>query len=406
MPKRLKRMKILRFLKINLYKVTLLFNIFPSISPSVWFTSIYVQPRLFSLPFLVEVITNIKLNKWNLFLLINILVTIITPIVGLFFGRHFYLLDIAYFLSALYAFAFINLTLRNDENIKTFNKFVKMILIINIGYVFLQLIFYYSGFPQFTMIHSNIPFHVNDNYWISSGAFLGLPRYTGLFIENGPLTFFLCLSFLYLIQRGVNFPKYLKVLVFILIVFSQSKFLLLFIPVLLLESSAKVFFPRLYKLFVNPFFYLVLVSVIFLIFFMVIYNDYEIIKYFAKRIPAFQERLSGIRASLAAIGKVEIFGKGLLPTNFVVPGATYKLLGLDVFSVVFFGYGLFMGSIMILSYAVITVLAKIDYKFTFTAILFLGFLSSGSLLVPQYLFVLTYVIVGHYQNINYQKLNN
>jgi hypothetical protein len=65
-----------------------------------------------------------------------------------------------------------------------------------------------------------------------------------------------------------------------------------------------------------------------------------------------------------------------------------------------------MGSIMILSYAVITVLAKIDYKFTFTAILFLGFLSSGSLLVPQYLFVLTYVIVGHYQNINYQKLNN
>jgi hypothetical protein len=334
------------------------------------------------------------------------MVTIVTPIIGIFFGRRLYYLDIAYFLSATYALLFINLTLRNDEYIRTFNQFVKGILLLNIAYIFLQLIFYYSGYPQFTMIHSNIPFHVEDGYSISPGALFGIPRYTGLYIENGPLTFFLCLSFLYLIQRGVRFPTYLKILVFLFILFSQSKFLLLFVPVLLIEATAKLFFPRIYRLFVNPFFYLALVSFIMVFFFLVIFNDYEFTKYLENNIPAYQERLLGIRASLNAIWQVEIFGKGLLPTNFFVTGATYKLLGLDVFSVVFFGYGILMGSIMILSYVLITVLSKIDYKFTFSAILFLGFLSAGSLLVPQYLFALTYAIVGHYQNINYHKLNN
>ena len=389
-------------IKINLYKISLLFNLFPSYSISVWFSSIFVQPRLFSLPFLVESITNIKTNKWNLLLLINIFVTIITPLLGLFFGRHFYYLDLAYILSATYVFAFVNLTLKNSSNLNAFNEFVKIILILNIAYIILQLILYYIGFPQFTMIHSNIPFHVKDSYSIYRGYLLGIPRYTGLFIENGPLTFFLCLSFLYLIQRGVNFPKYLKISVFILIVFSQSKFLLLFIPVLFLEATAKVFFPRLYKLFINPFFYVGLISFIIIVFLLTIFNDYKFSQYLSEHIPAYRERLSGIRASLAAISKVEIFGKGLLPTNFFLPGATYKLLGLDVFSVVFFGYGLFMGTIMLLSYILIPVLAKIDYKFSFCAILFLGFLSSGSLIVPQYMFALTYVIVGHFQNTNYQ----
>jgi hypothetical protein len=256
------------------------------------------------------------------------------------------------------------------------------------------------------MMHSNIPFHVDDGYWISRGAILGIPRYTGLFIENGPLTFFLCLSFLYMIQRGVTFPKYLKILVFLAILFSQSKFLLLFVPVLFLELTAKVFFPRLYRLFVNPFFYLGLLAFIIIIFLLTIFNDYKFSQYLSAHIPAYNERLSGIRASLSALGQVEIFGKGLLPTNFHLPGATYKLLGLDVFSVVFFGYGLLMGTVMILTYILMPVLAKIDYKFSYCAILFLGFLSSGSLIVPQYMFALTYVIVSHYQNMNYQPLSD
>ena len=391
-------------LKINLYKISLFFNLFPSYSISVWFSSIFVQPRLFSFPFLIESITKIKLNNWNVILLINILVTILTPLLGLFFGRRFYYLDLAYILSAGYVFAFVNLTLKNDANLKAFNTFVKIFLILNIAYIVIQLMMYYAGYQEYTMIHSNIPMHVQDNYSITRGYLLGLPRYTGLFIENGPLTFFLCLSFLYLIQRGSDFPKYLKYFVFILIVFSQSKFLLLFVPVLFLEATAKVFFPKLYRLFVNPFFYFGLLSFIVLVFFLVIFNDYKFNHYLSETIPAYSIRLSGIRASLGAIGNVELFGKGLLPTNFNLPDASYKLMGLDVFSVIFFGYGLIMGTIMLLTYILVPVLAKIDFKFSFCAVLFLGFLSSGSLITPQYMFALIYVIVSHYQNANFNKM--
>jgi hypothetical protein len=384
--------------RINFYKISLLFNIFPSYSVSLWFSNIFVQPRFFSFPFLVEAFTKFRLNKWNLFLIINIFITIFTPLIGLFFGRHLYYLDIAYVISSVYAFAFVNLTLKNQDNLNSFNTFIHIILGLNICYIVLQLILFYSGFRDYTMLHSNI----RGGIPMTTGYLFGLPRYSGLFVENGPLTFFLCLSFLYLIQKGVNFPKFLKILVFILIVFSQSKFLLLFIPVLLLEKIAKSFFPRLYRLFVNPFFYLGVVSVIAVVFFLTIFNDYKFSQYLSSTIPAFHERLSGIRASLNAIWSVEIFGKGLLPTNFILKGASYKLLGLDVFSVVFFGYGLLMGTAMLLTYILIPILAKIDYKFTFCAILFLGFLSSGSLIVPQYLFALTYAIAAHYQNSNYK----
>ena len=371
---------------------------------SVWFSNIFVQPRLFSLPFLIESFTKTKLSIWNLFLLINICITIVTPIIGLFFGRVFYYLDIAYFLSAVYAFGFINLTLRKQENIVTFNKFVEIILILNISYILLQLVLFYTGLVEYTMIHSNIPFHVKSGYTIQHGYLLGIPRYTGLFVENGPLTFFLCLSFIYIIQKGVSFPKYLKLLVFILVILSQSKFLLLFIPVLFLEVLAKKVFPRLYKLFVNPFFYLGLMIFIIIVIIIAIFRDTNLSQYLSQHIPAYQLRLSGLRASIEAISQVEFFGKGLLPTNFVLPGATYKLLGLDVISVVFFGYGILMGTIMILTYIIMPVLANIDYKFTFCAILFLGFLSSGSLITPQYMFALIYVIVSHYQNVNFNKM--
>lgn len=387
-------------MKINSYKIALLFNLFPSFSISVWFSSVFVQPRFFSLPFLLQAFANFKITKWNLLLLINIFITVFTPIVGLMFKRDFYYLDIAYVISSTYALAFINFTLKNDTNISTFNKFMHASLILNICYIFLQVIFYYSGFPELTMKHSNIPFHVNSGYTVPPGIFFNFPRYTGFFIESGPLTFFLCLSFLYLIQKGVNFPKYLKILVLMIIVLSQSKFLLLFIPLLLLESFVKRYFARIYKIFINPLFFGCLICTIVFFFLMVIFNDFKFNQYLSETIPAYQLRLNGIRASLEAIWHVEIFGKGLLPTNFYKPDASYELLGLDVFSVVFFGYGLIMGSILIISYILVPVLANFDYKFTFCAILFLGFLSSGSLLVPQYLYALTFIIVGHRQNIN------
>lgn len=388
----------LKNIKISGYKIALLFNMFPSYSLSVWFSSVFVQPRLFSFPFLLAKGLTFKLNRWNLLLGVNIFITIFTPLAGFFFGRQFNFLDIAYVLSATYAFLFINNTIKNPGTINLFNKFLRLTLILNICYAMLQICLYYVGLPQFTMIHSNIPFHVNSGYMIEPGVFLNIPRYTGLFIESGPLTFFLCLTFLYLIQNNFTFSKKLKLAILVMILLSQSKFLFVFLPSILVETFFIKNIPSLYRRVTTPGFFFSFLAIGSFLLITAIFTDFEFSEYLSATVPAYQLRLDGIRASLTALVNIEPFGKGLLGSNFETADAKFELMGIDVFSVVFFGYGLVMGTFMILSYLLFPVFARLKYKFTFTIILIFGFLSSGSLLVPQYLFALAYSILSHYQN--------
>lgn len=386
-------------MKISRYKLALFFNAFPSYSISPWFVSIFVQPRFFSLPFLFTKTISLKIDKWNLLLLINIVISIFIPLIGFFFGRQFYLLDLAYIISFVYALLFINTTIKN---IHIFNGFLYVFLIINISYVILQLVFFYSGFSELTMIHSNVPFHVISGYEISLGILSVIPRYTGLFIESGPLTFFLCLTFPYLLQKSNKFPKYLKILTFILILFTQSKYLFLFLPMLILETTIMRIFPRLYRMFLNPSISFFTVIIFIYILLTAMFSDSEFNRYASATIPAFETRLYGVREAFAQMLDLDPFGKGLLPSNIELPDAKFALTGLDAFSVVVLGYGLFAGMIMISSLLMFPVLANIDYKFTFIVVLILGLMSNGSLIVPQYLFAIVYSILAHYQNYYHQ----
>lgn len=390
-------------MKFSRYKINLFFNIFPSYSISAWVSSIFVQPRLFALPFLINKSFRFRLDRWNLFLLINLIISFFTPIFGMFFGRTFYYLDFAYILSSLYSFFFLNTVVGSEKNVKLFDQFLKLTLMLNFWYILLQLLFYYSGMSQFTMIHSNIPFHVNSGYVIEPGIISFIPRYTGLWIESGPLTFFLCLTFPYLIQPGVSFPRYLKIIIFILILFSQSKFLLIFVPVFCLELLLKSTFSRLYKYSVRPLFFLSILTVLVFSVLAVIFTDFQFHKDFSKEIPAYELRLNGIRSSLSSISQFGPFGKGLLPSTIELKNVKFALQGSDVFSIVFLGYGLYPGCILLLSILLIPVFANFTYKYTFCAVMVFGFLSSGSLIVPQYLFAICYAVVGHYQNLKYKN---
>lgn len=388
---------VLPRVKINGYVLALLTNIFPSYSISVWFLSIFIQPRFFSLPFLVLDGFRFRVNRWTGLLLTNVLIAVFTPLIGFLFNRQFNLLDIAYVLSALYAFLFLSTAIKDDENIRLFNKFLVVTLAINAGYIVLQLFFYYAGFPQLTMIHSNIPFHEISGYSIEPGILMNVPRYTGLFIESGPLTFFLCLSFLYLVQERVNFSLRLKIIVFLMILFSQSKFLLTFLPMLMLEGFFMRYFRRAYAVAIRPWFIgaALLIGVLVLLTF--IFADFSFGEYLAANIPAYQLRLDSMRFSLTSLLDMAPFGQGLLGTNYDTPDAKFELNGIDIFSVVLSGYGVYMGLLMILSFLLFPVLASIKYKYTYCLVLVMGFLSSGSLLIPQYLFAIVYPVLAHYQ---------
>lgn len=206
-------------MKFNRFKFNLFLNIFPSYSISAIFSSIFVQPRLFGLPFLLDNSFKFKLNIFNLFLGLNLIICFLIPLLGPFFDRQFYFLDFAYLLSSLYTLFFVNTVIKDKKNIDLFNTFVKFSLMLNFWYIIIQLCLYYAGFSKFTMIHSNIPFHVNSGYVIEPGVISFIPRYTGLWIESGPLTFYLCLTFPFIIQKGNIFPNYLKYITFLLIFF-------------------------------------------------------------------------------------------------------------------------------------------------------------------------------------------
>jgi len=204
----------------------------------------------------------------------------------------------------------------------------------------------------------------------------------------------LCLTFPYLLQNGINFPTHLKIFTLVLILFSQSKFLLLFLPALVIESVYKSMFPRSYKFISRPIPSFIVVMTFLLILLAAIFHDFEFSQYLANTVPAYKERLDGLRLALTQLLDLPPFGKGLLPSTFVIEGAAYELTGLDAVSIILSAYGLILGTIMLFSYLMFPVLARFDYKYTFIAVLKLGLMSSGSLIVPQYLFVITYTILS------------
>ena len=382
-------------MKLSRYKLTLLFNAFPAYSPVAMFTGMFVQPRWISLPLLLDKKLNISLNKWKLLLVGNIIICLGVPIIGILFNRQLTLMDIAYMISSIYALAFITVTL---NNISVFNRYLSLFVLVNFIYVIMQISLYYLRLPEYTMMHSNVPFQLATQYEIQPGIIYEFPRYTGLFIESGPFAFFLCLTFIYLMQQGVRSSNSILSIVLLLIIFSQSKFLIVFLPLLFAEKIFIRVFPRIYIILTRPIiiFFITILSMV--LFFIIIFTDLEIVDYFSKTIPAFELRMEGIKYSLASLFDLEPFGKGLLPSNFEVLDSNYELAGLDAFSIVIFGYGLYMGTIMILSLVMFPVLASIKYKYSFIVVIILGLLSSGSLLIPQYLFAITYSVLGHYQN--------
>lgn len=368
------------------YLAVLFFNLLPSFSLSVFFSSVFIQPRYFAIPFLLFFLRSIAINFENIVYIFLLLIAVFIPIVGNFFERQNSLLDAALIVNWIYLLLFYNATL---DNKKLFHDFLNLFLWMNLVYITFQLVAYYLGYPQFTMLHSNVPFHVESGYVIEPSFFNWLPRYTGLFIESGPLTLFLCFTYLFIIQNKEHYSRKLRFLIFVAIALSQSKFLLLFLPLLLLETFFIGAFPNVYKKLASP--------KIFMVFFIVtgffifsIFNILNLSDYLIVNLVSYELRLDAIKESIEGFSNIKLFGNIFQGSNYDASSGTQELQKWDIFSILFYGYGVLFGVVVVLLILAVPLATNIQYKFTFIAVLILAFLASGSLLVPQYTFVLIY----------------
>lgn len=151
----------------------------------------------------------------------------------------------------------------------------------------------------------------------------------------------------------------------------------------------------------KPWIFCLLISIFVLTILILIFADFEFHSQFSKEIPAYELRLNGLRDSLSSFSNFGFFGKGLLPSTIELDNAKFALQGSDAFSIIFLGFGFYPGLILLLTILLVPVFSSMSYKITFCSVLIFGFLSSGSLIVPQYLFAITFAIVSHYQNIKY-----
>jgi hypothetical protein len=375
------------------YLIALAFNLSPSYSISVWVSNIFIQPRYFWTPLFLLERGSVKKDFLTKIVFLLLCISCVTPAIGIFFGRTASLLDVALIVNWVYLLFFYSATLKH---ISLFNGFLKLFLWINIFYIAFQLAAYYLGLPKLTMVHSNVPFHVEFGYVIEPSLLDWLPRYSGLFIESGPLTLFLCFTYLYLIQNKDIFSRKLLFFVFLLILFSQSKFILVFFPFLLIESYFISKQESLYKKLTSPGIFIIcitsILSLVALLFLITPINDYLVVN-----LIAYELRLDAILDSINNFGNINAFGNILQGSNYDVTDGALELQKWDIFSILFNGYGVTFGSAIILMLISVPVMSDIRYKFTSVGILLLAFLSTGSLLVPQYSLFLIYCRLVHYK---------
>ncbi len=369
--------------KILLY-INLILIFFPAFSLSYLFTGIYFQSRILGLPFLCLYIflKNRKIQKDLLFFLIPLLISIITPILGLLNNRNFSLIDIGYILTFLYLIVFAQAM---GSNLNLFINFINLFTLTNILYALIQTIFMNIGLDSVAMIHSNLPITIKSGYVLPSSILPYTYRFSGLFNESSPFMFYLSCFYIFILE--INEKERAKItlifqgLTLLTILISGSKysyaFLIVYVVIKAISSiknkNIRVF------LYTNI---LIIVIYIFI-------NYYSIIVTFlSESLPAFDERKSNLENSLLSLSQLSLIGNGFLPSSTGESG------GLDAITIVFGGYGFLLGLTILISFFGFILVSKVKNKAIFIAVYILGLSSNGSFLISQYtlFFTMIYVI--------------
>jgi hypothetical protein len=293
--------------------------------------------------------------------------------------RDFSLLDLSYFINSLYLILGITIV-RN--NLILFKRFVMYFWSINIIYAIIQniIINLNSGDSTLALLHQNV--HSID-YVIPETFIPYLYRVTGLFVESAPFVIYLMFTHFAFLIMSIN--SKIKFLNLLFIFLSGAKIGLLF---LIIYFFFKI--PIIRR--VNIIYFFFIVCIIFILFFQLfyifLYQNIDL--YLASVFVRLSDTISTFEYFTNSLEFI-FFGTGYISSTEILEGVDlgYKR-GIDFFSTFIVANGI-VGSLLILTPIIIWINKNFDLKEhfnTFFIVLFLSFLSMGSLLNFQYAFLI------------------
>lgn len=326
-----------------------------------------------------------KINKNSFYFLILIFIHILYVFsTELFTNRKFHLIDISYILNYVFIFISINLVYKRTE---LFVKFMYYFTIVNIIWAIIQNLLILFGITNINilMLFSNIK---SDLYFIPPSPYIGqfgFYRYSGLFHESVPFVIFLIFSHFFF--SFIVFKKYLKNILLLVIVFSGAKLGLLYLILIFLVKVFSFIKIRIIYIFLMISF-LAIIFLDFLKSFLLNYVNGTSIGTLYLRFSDMFDSINEFTSSWINI----LFGLGFLPSSSTM-GANR---GLDFFSVFILSNGLIGTIILIFPYLLIIHKASKYLTVKEQNILIIGLilslLSSGSLLIIQYTYLILILI--------------
>lgn len=278
-----------------------------------------------------------------------------------------FLIYFGYVLAFLYITLLFNLIKINNI---FFIKFMKIFFVLNLVYTFIQILLLNIGLGGLAMLHSNLP--AQSDYSIPLFIVEPFYRYTGLFNESSPFAFYLAICHAFFVVFNEN--KYKK-MALILLLFSGSKagylYLLIFYYVFSKSQSIKYLLRS--------------VLLLFLIIFIYFFDD-----------------LSGFSpgefASLIQRQEVLFNSEVQISLWGVDLGSTSEgELGLDFISIFLSGFGMVGLTGAFFLFVLFYRSVENHKRHLFIPPLFIGLLSSGSLLIFQYSLLFASLYCCHLQ---------
>lgn len=338
----------------------------------------YALVALIFLIITLDKITSINLTSFTLIAL-NLVYIFISGMIGE--------LQSTLLLVAFLLFSINILISYNFSKLKSFRpivfNFFKNFFYINVFYCLYQNLVITLGLGDISMMHSNDPLQVMHSY-VPPEYIWPLHRVTGLFNESGPFTFYLIIYSWFLYSHKSN--SKLLALTLACIVLGGSKIGLLYLACFFIVITFRAYSIYFLGILTGGFIYLV-----------TSYREILDILFFG-RAGSIYKRFNETSDSLAQNGDIAALG-------FNYGTKSSGALSLDLVSLISGNFGYFYLIVILLFFCMVIWKANVDSisKTLLAVTVVIGFMSNGSLLIPQY--SILFIFIFYFNSMRLKKTN-